>query len=81
MDATIDTLNKIIDVIERRRDQRLAQVDDYDLSTLEGKSYAREDVIAAAAYDVAVGDVRVYLNLAISEAKAREAKAREAVAA
>ena len=72
MDPTVDTLNKLIAVIERRRDQRRAQVGDYDLSTLEGKSYAREDGIAAAAYDVAAGDVRVFLDLAISEAKARE---------
>jgi len=73
MDATVDTLTQLIRVLERRRDQRLAQIGDYDLSTLVGKSFAHEDGIAAAAYDVAIEDVRVFLNLADSDAKRRVA--------
>lgn len=75
MDPTVDTLTKLIGILEGRRAQRIAMIQDYDLSNLEGKAYAREDAVVATAFETAIQDARVFLNLAISEAKAREAVA------
>ena len=75
MDATVDTLRQLITVLERRRDQQFAIVDTLDLASLEGKDEAKRAGIAIRTLDTAIGDVRVFLNLAISEAKARGAVA------